>query len=193
MVSDTGTCLRPRIAGPGSNPRSCLCYNNVMETSNLLTQSHLQELLHYNPETGIFTWLVSRSRTRAGEIADYVNNRGYVRIRICSVEYLAHRLAWLYMTGGWPKDQIDHINGIRNDNRWANLREADRFINQQNQRKPRPNNVTGFLGVSPEGNRFVAQIGLRGKKYSLGAYHTPEQAHKAYIEAKRRLHEGCTI
>ena len=159
-----------------------------------ITQRQLEKILRYSPETGVFVWVMKPNRRiRIGGIAGWLEENGYVRIEICKCRYYAHRLAWLYMTGEWPKEQIDHINGVRSDNRWANLREATRFINAQNQRNPRADNVTGFLGVLPWRNSFQARIGLRGKSHYLGTYHTAEQAHEAYLQAKRRLHEGCTI
>jgi len=88
----------------------------------MLTQSQLKEILTYNPDTGIFTWLVaSNGRIRVGDIAGTTDN-GYVRIMIERTKYRAHRLAWLYVHGESPKEQIDHINHIRDDNRINNLR-----------------------------------------------------------------------
>ena len=90
----------------------------------MLTQKELKELLHYNPDTGVFTWLVSRGRNKAGNVAGHVSKTsGYVEIRLCKKLFKAHRLAWLYMTGEWP-EITDHINLVKDDNRWVNLREA---------------------------------------------------------------------
>ncbi len=159
-----------------------------------LTQARLKELLHYDPETGVFTWLVRTSTCiRVGDIAGYRDGDGYLRIGICGGQYRAHRLAWLYMTGKWPIDQIDHKNAVKNDNRWKNLREATCAINNQNKRKALRNNRTGFLGVSRNGKGFIAQIKINEKRRNLGTYPTPELAHEAYLKAKRELHAGCTL
>ena len=88
----------------------------------MITQEELKELLDYNPETGLFTWNVYnniKNKTTAGTFND-----GYIQIKIKQKIYQAHRLAWLYVYGEWPKGQIDHINGIRDDNRIENLRDV---------------------------------------------------------------------
>lgn len=116
-----------------------------------------------------------------------------MRITLKGKDYLSHRLAWFYMTGAWPEQEIDHINGVRDDNRFANLREADRQINCQNVRKPYKNNRTGLLGVKPSLGKFVARIYVDGKERHLGTFKTPGLAHAAYVAAKRELHKGGTI
>lgn len=159
-----------------------------------LTQAKLKELLRYEPLTGLFTWLVQKSnRVCVGGVAGVINDRGYIQIKIDGSAYKAHRLAWLYMTGAWPQLEIDHKNGIRNDNKWRNLRDVTRFINHQNQRKAQRHNKTGFLGVTQRGKHFPATITVNKKSCSLGTYLTPELAHEAYLKAKRELHEGCAI
>lgn len=89
-----------------------------------LTQEVLKSLLYYDPETGIFVWLVTRQRSPAGKEAGGYDEKGYRRICVNGTKVRAHRLAWLYMTGEWPEDQLDHINGLKDDNRFVNLREA---------------------------------------------------------------------
>ncbi len=159
-----------------------------------LTQDRLKELLYYDPETGLFTWLISPSiRVKAGDKAGCDYGRGYISIFIDKKKYSAHRLAFLYITGKFPVDMTDHKNGIKNDNRWDNLREANRSINSQNMRKPTKNNSCGFLGVYKSYGSFAAQIVSGGKKIYLGTYASAELAHAVYIEAKRRLHEGNTL
>jgi len=159
----------------------------------MLTHEKLKELLHYDSTTGLFTWRVpTTGRTKIGDVAGtHVN--GYVRISISGILYVAHRLAWLYITGRWPADQIDHRNTIRDDNRFENLREANNIFNAQNVRKSHSNSRTGFLGVVPHGKRFEARIRVNGKKTYIGIFKTPEQANSAYIAAKRELHPGCTL
>lgn len=156
-----------------------------------LTQSRLKELLHYNPDTGLFTWKVSLSkRVKVGDIAGTVKNPGYLRIRIDGKPYYAHRLAWLYVYGAWPKDQIDHINGERTDNRICNLREATNAENQQN-RKKQINNVSGYPGVywNKSGQKWQARIKINSKTKYLGLFETPEAGHHAYLAAKAELHK----
>ena len=159
----------------------------------MISQQQLKGLLHYDPDTGVFTWIRRRRGTRFGHGAGRLNH-GYVSIRVLGREYGAHRLAWLYMTGRWPADQIDHKNCIRNNNRWDNLREADYSLNQQNRKSaPSNNRTTGLLGVRPRGKRFMAKIMLNGEVHYLGTFDTPQLAHGAYLDGKRRLHPGCTI
>lgn len=158
-----------------------------------LTVERLRELLDYDPDTGLFTWRVRTSKcVTVGAIAGCLD-KGYLRIQIDRRLHLAHRLAWLYITGDWPPAQIDHINGIRDDNRIANLRAATRAENMHNRRKPHSNTTSGYLGVSRYRGKFMAQIKLDGKSKFLGLFDTPEEAHAVYLEAKRRLHPYGTI
>ena len=91
----------------------------------MLTQSELKSLLHYDPETGLFTWIAPLSnRVQVGDVCSTVAPIGYILIGVRGQKLYAHRLAWLYMTGEWPENQIDHINCVKTDNRWANLREV---------------------------------------------------------------------
>jgi len=160
----------------------------------MLTQERLKELLHYDPETGIFTWRATTSnRVKTGDRAGNRNTNGYRRLRIDNVHYLEHRLAWFYLFGEWPKPFIDHINGDPSDNRIANLRVATRLINQQNFRRARKDSATGVQGVYASGKRFYAKIKVKGEKMYLGMFPTKEDAHQAYLTAKRKHHEGCTI
>lgn len=153
-----------------------------------LSQSRLKELLHYNPKTGVFTRRIATSRrVKSGDIAGSKNGDGYILIMVDSKRHLAHRLAWLYMHGVWPTDQIDHINGDRADNRRCNLREATRAENAQNT-IARPNNKVGYLGVTKDRSKYKAQIGVDGAIINLGLFATPEQAHQAYLSAKAKFH-----
>lgn len=161
---------------------------------NDLTAEHLRTLLAYDAETGVFTRIAPVRGARVGDVAGCVHKRtGYLRISVGCQVYSAHRLAWLYMTGGWPKNDIDHMNGLQCDNRFSNLRDATKAINAQNRRKPRKDNQTGLLGVSPVARGYVAQIGMNGEVKRLGIFAEPEQAHAVYLAAKRQMHSGCTI
>lgn len=160
-----------------------------------LTQARLKELLHYDPETGIFTNRVQRRRiSGVGERAGYRDGEsGYRSICIDVHRYYEHRLAFLYMTGAWPAKHVDHLDGQRGDNRWTNLRDVARVVNQQNMRRAPVNNASGLLGAHRKRNRWSSQIKVHGRLVKLGIFDTALQAHHAYIAAKRRFHEGCTL
>jgi hypothetical protein len=160
-----------------------------------LTVKRLKELLHYDPKTGLFTWINSRGkRGRMRGFAGCVRrSNGYVQIEINEVIYLAHRLAFLYMTGKMPKHDTDHKDGNRANNIWSNLRSVTRMVNLQNTRKAATNNALGILGVCAERNGFKAQIKVNKENVYLGLFPTPELAHAAYIKAKRKYHPGCMI
>lgn len=154
-----------------------------------LTQERLKQVLHYNHDTGLFTRL-GNGPDNVGSIDGW----GYLKIQVDYKIYCAHRLAFLYMTGKWPKNQVDHINTIKLNNWWSNLREANNQQNQENIRKARKQNKCGFLGVSSlSGNRFQATISIKGKKRHLGVFKTPEEAHQCYLIAKRQIHEFNTL
>jgi hypothetical protein len=156
-----------------------------------LTAERLRELLEYDPETGEFRWLRHRARgARAGSPAGYINAVGYRVIMLSQRAYHAHRLAWLYMAGEWPRGDLDHINGDRADNRRSNLRLADRTQNNANARR-RSDNTSGHKGVSRHGqcNRWQARIRVRGRTIYLGLHKTQEAAAAAY-DAAAREHFG---
>ena len=150
----------------------------------IITQKRLKELIIYCSDTGLFT--------KNGKVAGTLDNRR-IRIGVDGAIYRAHRLAWLYIYGVWPSGDIDHIDGNPQNNSINNLRDVSRSVNMQNQRKARLDNKTGFLGVSKRGNRFSAAITTSSGSQWLGTFSNPEIAHSAYVNAKRKLHEGCTI
>lgn len=157
-----------------------------------ITQARLKELLHYDPHTGLLTWAAG---PRLGKGAGCRQKVGYLVVRLDGVLHYAHRLAYLYVTGETPH-LIDHVNGDRSDNRAANLRAATSEINNQNRRLPTARTKYDLpLGVSYDKRRlrYVAQIRISGKNTSLGQFACPEDAHQAYLKAKRELHAGCTI
>lgn len=159
-----------------------------------LTRERLCELLRYEPESGLFIRLTRPCGTvQIGDVAGSINKDGYVRILIDGRGYMAHRLAWLYVNGTWPENEIDHVNGVRSDNRVINLRDLHHSQNQTNQRKPSKRSKTGLLGVFKHGNKYVASISFKGKSKYLGLFETAEQAHSAYVTAKRSLHPASTI
>lgn len=149
----------------------------------------LREALDYDPATGVFRWRPGPRRRRVGQIAGGVNTRlGYRQICIAGRCLYAHRLAWLHMTGEWPIGELDHINGDREDNRWANLRPATRSENEQNISRARSDSRSGLRGVVARGRRWTAQIELDGKRRHLGTFDTAEEASGAYRAAKQELH-----
>lgn len=157
----------------------------------MITKERLRELLDYCPESGVFRWLEKTNRrTVVGSVAGSMHTGGYVVINLDGVRFYAHRLAWLWMTGQIPPDQIDHKNGIRDDNRWDNLRSATSGDNHQNICKPK-HNTSGYLGVywSKPDNKWRARIEVSGRRIGLGFFKTAEHAGKAYLEAKKKFHK----
>jgi hypothetical protein len=162
--------------------------------ATILTQQHLKTILHYDPVTGVFTWNIRpKQYISIGSIAGYTRPDGYVDIKINNSNYKAHRLAWLYVHGNWPTCRIDHIDGNQSNNRIANLRDASSSENAQNRKRKSVDNKSGYLGVSRKYNKWQALICIKGNRFYLGAYETPELAHYAYVDAKRRLHPFGTI
>ena len=162
----------------------------------MLLAERLRELMHYDPETGVFTRLISTSQnTNVGDTPGGIGNHGYIQFGVEGVIYLAHRLAWLYTHGEFPGAYIDHIDRDKTNNILSNLREATNSQNQQNQRPKRASNKTGLLGVSynVHARRYSAQIGVCGKKIHLGLFNTAQEAHEAYLIKKREVHAFCMI
>ncbi|MCY1228219.1 HNH endonuclease [compost metagenome] len=153
----------------------------------------LRKDLAYDPETGSFIWATSRPHVVVGRSAGCIGNEGYLKIKYGKKQHLAHRLAWFIIHGQWPNGEIDHINGDKLDNRITNLRDVPGKVNLQNRRRPNKNNKTEFLGVGATGKRFYARLRANEVRLYLGSFDTAEAAHEAYVTAKRRLHEGCTI
>jgi hypothetical protein len=142
-----------------------------------LTQARLKELLHYDPETGVFTWLVARGRyVKPGTAAGSHDRAGYLRIGVSCRIYAAHRLAFLYMTGETPTE-VDHINRVKDDNRWSNLRSASRSENVANT-PLRRDNSSGYRGVGwyPRYKKWCAKGRLCGKSVHLGYFASLEEA-----------------
>ena len=155
--------------------------NNVKE----LTQEYLKKILKYSSTTGKLIWLTNMKNNKvknkeAGTITQY----GYVQIRINNKLYLGHRLIWLHQYGVWPKNHIDHINGIRNDNRIENLREATSRDNNLNRGIHRKGHLAG-TSFHKRDKKWNAKIVINGQSIYLGAYNTPLEAHLAYMLKKR--------
>lgn len=150
----------------------------------MITQAELKEMLDYDPSTGAFVWMTSHARKSENpSLAGYIHRKdGYRYIRIVGRSYAAHRLAHLYMRGVWPTAQVDHINLLRDDNRWCNLRLATCSQNHGNQRRYR-NNTVGLKGVSwrEDVHRWKAKGMVRGQTKYLGYFDCPAAAHLAYV------------
>lgn len=160
-----------------------------------LTAERLRELLQYDPETGVFSWRAPRRGVRPGRTGN-VRPDGYMRIGVDGINYLAHRLAWLYVTGSWPSTEVDHRDGNPSNNQFANLRDVSQQTNIENMRAAtKGNRTSGLLGVSyhRRDSLWRARIRINGKDHTIGYFKTPEAAHAAYLEVKRQRHAGCTI
>jgi len=142
----------------------------------LINQERLRDVLHYDPDSGDFTWLNPTSfRVRIGDTAGYhhktPDGKTYIQTAVDGDKHYAHRLAWFYMTGEFPVDQIDHINGDGTDNRWCNLRQVTHRENSKNQ-KLRSTNTSGVTGVywDTKREKWCASITIKGKTVSLGRF-----------------------
>jgi hypothetical protein len=171
----------------------------------IVTCEIVRELLNYDPDTGIFTW---RHRDRkycasdkaqkiwnkryAGKKAGALKKEGYIKIKIFHGAFSAHRLAYLYMTGSLPSMDVDHIDRNKSNNRFENLREVSKFVNQQNRFNPRSDSRTQIIGAQKSGGKnskkFFAKIRANGKIHHLGTFDTAEEAAAAYLAAKAALH-----
>lgn len=163
--------------------------SKTKSSSRSVGHDELLKTLKYHPRLGVFTWLVNRKQKKAGDIAGCVHPQGYIVITLGSRQYQAHRLAWFYMKGWWPDPEVDHRDGVRNNNRWENLREANRSQNTCNTALSSKNKV-GLKGVrKKKWGRYTACIWLKGKSVHLGSFDTPQEAHAAYM-AEARKHFG---
>lgn len=168
----------------------------------------VRELFDYDTATGVLRWrrrptsdfnsarvcAIWNARW-AGKEAGSFDKDGYREVSVGDVALKAHRIAWAWMTGAWPTDDIDHKDGDKSNNRFDNLRDVPRSVNAENLRTARSDNMTGRLGVSlhKASGLYHSCIKAGGRKHSLGYFRDPDAAHAAYVTAKRRLHEGCTI
>lgn len=153
---------------------------------SVLTAGRLREILSYDPMTGAFTWLCVKGRGKVGARADRLHKTGYRIVKIDNTAYYAHRLAWLYATGNWPKEMLDHASMDKADNRITNLREATRAQNNAN-RAASTGSASGIKGVYPAGKRWTAMIRANGTLRYLGTFTTSEEAQTAYAEAASDL------
>ena len=158
----------------------------------MLKADRLRALLRYDPDTGRWTWLVNHGRwgrIPAGIGTGTTNTHGYRVIRVDGRNYLCHRLAFLYMTGEWPREEVDHRDMDRSNDRWVNLREATKSENSMN-RSVQANTKSRRKGVQwMEANKkWRAYIREDRKFRHLGLFNTIDEASTAYAEAANRLH-----
>lgn len=158
----------------------------------MLTAERVRELLLFDAQTGTFSQAIvyagRGARWKSGRVAGSVSKQsGYLTLRLDGKLYQAHRVAWLHVTGSWPTQQIDHRDGDRLNNRFANLRDVSNAINRQNTKAARRESKTGVQGVQIDRRtgRPYAKLELAGKSTFLGSFDTV-----AYVAAKRELHPG---
>lgn len=164
---------------------------------NWLDADTAHQVLAYDASTGLLRWRIRMNYrcAEAGSIAGHRNRQGYITVGFGGRLYQAHRVIWLMAFGRWPSGPLDHINGVRDDNRLCNLREATVAINNQNKRRAYRTSKTGLPGVTKKslGGGFQAAVTTNGRHTYLGTFATAAAAHEAYLIAKRRLHAGCTV
>ena len=156
----------------------------------MLTQDELKSIFHYNPETGVFTWLIKPAKhLNIGKVAGNYDGDGYINITYKGKKLRAARLAWLYIHGISPTKNIDHINRIKTDNRICNLRTVTNSQNQMNIGLKK-DNTSGYKGVTlcKITNKWRAMIRVNGKNKSLGYYDSIDVASKVYNKTAKELH-----
>lgn len=174
-VSDKAATYFPDpLTSEGADGRPCL------------THDRLLDVLHYDPQSGVFTWLKGR---RAGRKAGTITQQGYNQIKVDAKLYRANRLAIFYVTGHWPKNLVDHKNLMRSDDRFENLREATHSQNNVN-RLPQSNNRSGRRGVywQEAAGKWHVSVQHAGRRHYVGLFDTLEAASAAYDETALRLH-----
>ncbi len=154
----------------------------MKKNSDKVSLERLKSKLDYDPETGLFT--------RNGKLAGTHDrfSTGYIQIQIDGKIYYAHRLAWYYCHGVWPTGVIDHIDGNKINNSLKNLRDCCQSTNGLNQKGPRADNKSGYLGVVKDSRRkkkpYRAEIRINGRGYWLGSFETAYEASLEYLRAK---------
>ena len=162
-----------------------------------LTHRRLLEVLDYSPLTGFFHWRQTLSpKATVGSRAGALTSDGYRKISIDKEVFAAHRLAWFYVHGQWPNGQIDHRYRDRDDNRISELRDVSSLTNNQNRRVAAISNSCGLLGVTTlpaRERKFAAKLYVGNRCVLFARFDTPEEAHQAYLAAKRIHHPGSTL
>jgi hypothetical protein len=165
-----------------------------MGRPKILDVARLQEYLSYNQITGRLVWRKKKGQnTIVDAEAGHYTKAGYRLVGFDMYQFFEHRVVWAVFYGEQPPQFIDHIDGDRGNNRIENLRAATRELNNQNLRRPKTHNTSGFLGVSLAGTTWQARIRINGKPTYLGRFKTKEAAYEAYLTSKRSHHSGCTL
>jgi len=160
----------------------------------MINQETLKQQLHYNPETGVFTRLIaSARRVKIGDVAGWLDSTGYIQIMVLGKSYRVHRLAWLYVYGNFPPEQVDHINHVRDDNRIINLRLATHQENNKNASMSK-RNKSGITGVfwKKQNRKWQARIMVNRKSIHLGFFTDKFEAICARLSANNKygFHEN---
>lgn len=156
----------------------------------MITQDYLKSILHYDKNTGMFTWIKSSNRKiRLGVEAGWMDSSsGYKRMKLLGKTYLQHRLAWLYSYGTWPSKEIDHIDGDVLNNSLTNLRDVYHYENMKNKKGHRGGRLFGCY-FDKVNNKWKAQLIFNKKRIFIGRYDLEKTAHEAYISMKWLLSE----
>lgn len=157
----------------------------------MITQDYVKKFYIYEPDTGNFIWAVHRHGSKGvGSVAGKTDSHGYIQIRLNGKSHLAHRIAFIYMTGLAPHDkEIDHVDGVRNNNSWSNLRACNRRQNQQNKIFI-SDSATGIRGVFKRKNKnaYDVVVSVGGKNRYFGRFPDLEFAELVAIEARNKYH-----
>lgn len=167
-----------------------------MSHKALLTVEQLKHTFHYDPPTGLFRWRFSpRNDIKPWSLAGSTRADRYRSLHVRGIGFFEHRAAWAYMTGAWPVEDIDHLNGDRGDNRWLNLRMVSTQVNCQNRRAATVANRSGLLGAhfNAQMGKYVSAVRIDGKQKYLGTFATAEEAHQAHLAARRAHYAGNTL
>ena len=159
----------------------------------MISQEELKRRYYYDKISGDFYARFGTKNLKPWRKVGSADKNGYLQIKISEVNYYSHRLALLYVTGINHRGHVDHINGIKLDNRLDNLRMVTGSVNGQNRKQCNTNSSTGVLGVHKKREKFRARITVERTEINLGVFDTPEDAHQAYLTAKRKYHEGNTL
>lgn len=148
----------------------------------------IKTLVRYDPKTGNIHWIKDRPRgVLAGDVCRSKDGSGHIQVSISGKKYAAHRLAFLFMGETLP-GMVDHINGVRDDNRWCNLRPCCNHTNAYNQGRQK-NNTSGYKGVYPtKKGRWRARTSYKGRRVNVGSFATKEEAYEALCKTVRKLH-----
>ena len=156
-----------------------------------LTHQYLLDNLKYDAEAGILTWRLAGKGRRMGKPLGSDKGNGYLTVRILGLQYMLHRVIWFYCKGEWPKNDIDHEDQNKHNNRIGNLRDFTKTLNNQNLKTAKSSSKLGILGVRQVKGKFHANIGVNSKSVYLGSFDTIEEATEAYQAGKVKYHAGA--